>query len=315
MRAQLALVALAAVLVAGCGKAQPEVGPRPTATPALERPTPAGERNLLDMTGRPVPLPSKVERVVVLSPSAADFVVALGVQPVGRPGDSSNPAVAAVQTVGSTISPDFNAIAALDPDVVVADATYHGARTRDFERFPFPVYVIKVGSYDDVLAAFRSLGEALGRSEEATAAAAEVERRTAGVLARIAGASPPTVLLVTGSGREVYAGSNSTYAGSLLAKLGAVNVAGSVPAGAPIAGFGLIELSQAASLNPDAVLAISSGGGGLGAQVLASPEWAGTAAVASGRVHELDASLFLRSPGPRAAEAIEELARLLYPGR
>lgn len=315
MRAQLALVVLAAVLLAGCGKAQPEVGPRPTATPTLERPTVAGERNLLDMTGRPVSLPLRVERVVVLSPSAADFVVALGVQPVGRPGDSSNSALAAVPTIGATISPDFNAIAALDPDLVVADATYHGARTRDFERFPFPVYVIRVSSYDDVLAAFRSLGEALGRDREAAAAAAEVEQRTAAVVDRIAGAGPPSVLLITGSGREVYAGSNSTYAGSLLAKLNAVNVAGSVPAGAPIAGFGLIELSQAALLNPQVVLAISSGEGGLAGQVRASPAWAGTEAVSNGRVHELDASLFLRSPGPRAMEAIEELGRLLYPAR
>lgn len=313
-RAILGILA-ATVLLAACGKEQPEVAPRPTATPTLAGNTTPGERTLRDMAGRSVSLPAQVEHVVALSPSAVDFVVALGVQPIGRPSDSANAAAATAQVVGSTIAPDFNAIAALRPDIVVADAAYHGARTRDFDRFPFPVFVIAVNSYDGVLTAFAALGEALARQPAAKAAADELEKRAEAAVERAKGAGTARVLLLTGSGREVYAASDATYAGSLLKKLGATNVLGAAPEGAPLPGFGLVELAQAASLNPDVVLAISSGEGGLAAQVSASPAWAGTPAVAGGRVHEADASLFLRSPGPRAAEALEVLVRLLFPGR
>ncbi|MBE7518780.1 MAG: ABC transporter substrate-binding protein [Thermoflexaceae bacterium] len=316
MARMAALVVLAAtVLTAGCGKAQPEVAPRPTATPTLEAGSPAGERELTDMTGRAVSLGTAVERVVALSPSAVDFVVALGIRPMGRPSDSSNAAAAGAQVIGSTIAPDFKAIAELRPDIVVADATYHGARMRDFDRFPFPVFVIKVNGYESVLTAFTALGEALGRQPEAQSAAADLEAKAAQITGRIGGVSPPRVLLLTGSGREVYAASEETYAGSLLKLLRATNVLGANPEGAPLPGFGLVELAEAASLDPGVVLTISSGEGGLAAQVVASAAWAGTAAVAAGRVHELDPVLFLRSPGPRAAEALEVLAGLLYPGR
>lgn len=315
MSPKLAAFAFAVVLLSACGDAQPAVGPRPTPTPTLARVTTSADRTLLDMTGRAVSLPARASRVVALSPAAVDFVVALGLEPAGRPSDSTNPAAASAPAVGSTIAPDFQAIADLKPDLVVADAAYHGARRRDFDQFPFPVFIIKVASYDEVLAAFRSLGDALARPAEAESAVSAIERRAAAVASRVAGAPSPSALLLTGSGREVYAGSTATYAGGLLAKLGAANVMGEAPQGAPIAGFGLVELSQVAVKNPDVVLTISSGEGGLAAQVLASPAWAGKAAVTSGRVHELDASLFLRSPGPRVAEAVEELARLLYPGR
>jgi ABC-type Fe3+-hydroxamate transport system substrate-binding protein len=128
-----------------------------------------------------------------------------------------------------------------------------------------------------------------------------------------AAAKQPAVLVVTGSGRDVYGGSNATYVGSLLAKLGANNVLGSLPGGAPIAGFGTVDLGQLASRNPDAVLAIPSGAGTLVNDITSSPAWASTAAVRNGRVYQLDATLFLRSPGPRVAEALEKLVVLLYP--
>jgi ABC-type Fe3+-hydroxamate transport system substrate-binding protein len=111
----------------------------------------------------------------------------------------------------------------------------------------------------------------------------------------------------------VYAGSDATYLGDLVRLLGGTNVLGGVPQGAPIAGFGLIEITQAAALDPQVVLIITSGQGDLADAIRTSPEWAGSSAVVNGRVVELDTDLFLRSPGPSVAQAVEHLAGLLYP--
>ena len=92
-----------------------------------------------------------------------------------------------------------------------------------------------------------------------------------------------------------------------------MNVLGAAPEGGPIPGFGVIEIAQAASTDPDVVLVLPSGQGGLADQVRADAAWTETRAVRDGRIHELDVALYLRVPGPRAAEAIEALYELLWP--
>jgi ABC-type Fe3+-hydroxamate transport system substrate-binding protein len=302
--------------VAACGRAPDPVAPRPSPTPTLGTRKPPQEGiTRADMAGREVTIPADPTRFVALSPSAVHFLLALGIEPVGRPSDVTLPEVASVPEVGSTLSPNFPAIDALDPDVVIADAAFHGARRRDFDQFPHAVYVIHANSYDTVIATFTALGQVTGRPDSAAAAVTAVEERLAAITARIAGAPAPSVLIVTGAGRDLYAGSDATYLGSLMAKLNATNVLATAPEGAPIPGFGLIELGQAATLGPDVVLVITSGEGGLAETIRTSPFWASSKAVRAGRVHELDNALFLRSPGPSITTALDQLAALLYPGR
>lgn len=311
-----AVALLASTLAfSACGKAADPVPPRPTPTPTIAANVTAGPRNVTDMMGRQVRLPEEVRVVAVMSPSAGEFAAALGLEIAGRTSDTPEALAPGAKVTGSSLSPDFTAIAALNPDLVIGDATFHSGRTHDFEKFPYPVFVIKAVSYDTVLETLDALGDATGRAGEAARARAEIESRAGEVRARARQAgSPPRVLLVTGGGRDVFGGGTETYAGSLLELLGAVNVLGAAPEGGPIAGFGVIEVAQAAATNPDVVLVLPSGQGGLAGQIRSDPAWAGTPAVRNGRVHELDVALFLRAPGPRVAEALETLHRLLWPG-
>ncbi len=306
------MAAWAVVLAMACGEGRAPVEARPSPTPTLERLASAGRRATIDMVGRHIEVPTRVERVVALSPSAVEFAVALGMEVAGRPSDGSP---ASAGSVGPSLSPDFNAVAALRPDLVLADAGLHGAHIKDFDNFPYPVFVLKAGTFDDVMAALPALGEALGRPEKAADVVAAINARVGAVLDQVRGAPAPTILILTGTSRDAYAASDATYAGSLVAKLGGRNVLGTASTGGPIAGFGLVEVSQVAGRNPDVVLVIPASQGGLAAEIRASPAWAGSAAVKDGRVYELDTGLFLRSPGPRVAEAIEQLAALLYPNR
>lgn len=303
-----------AVLLGACGKAADPVPPRPTPTPTIAANVTAGPRSVTDMIGRQVRLTEEVRVVAVMSPSAGEFASALGLEIAGRTSDTPESLAPGAKVTGSSLSPDFAAIAALEPDLVIGDATFHSGRTRDFEKFPYPVFVIKAGSYDSVLETLDTLGDATGRASEAARARADIESRVEAVRARARQAgSSPKVLVVTGGGRDVFGGGTATYTGSLLEALGAVNVLGSAPEGGPIAGFGVIEVAQAAATNPDVVLVLPSGQGGLAEQIRSDPVWAGTPAVRDGRVHELDVSLFLRAPGPRVAEAVETLYGLLWP--
>ena len=315
-RIALAVLLVVPLALAACGHQKAPAPPRPTPTPTLERgapPQPAGSRTVTDMTGRPVSLPATVTRVIALSPTAVDLATALGLEIIGKASDAQGPDAA--PNVGSSLSPDFTAMARLQPDLVVADAAYQGSFTRDFERFPYPVFVVKAASYESSLEALQRLGEAAGRSEQANAAADAIEARVEAAKAKLAGRPARSVLIVTGQGREVYGASESTYAGDLAKLLGAANVLGAAAEGAPLPGFATVDINQLATRNPDYVLVIvRTQGPSLAADIRASAAWSNREAVARGRVIELDARLFLRAPGPGAADAVEKLAAVLGGG-
>ncbi len=311
MRWRAALALVAALLFVGCGREPEAVPARPTATPEIAGTPRTVTRTVQDQVGRTVAIGDEVERVVALSPGAAHFAVALGLEVVGRTTDTPVDSAPGAQTIGTTLSPDFAAVAALAPDLVLADAAYHSGRTRDFDRFAYPVYVLGANSYPEVLAALEALGKATGREEEAKSATAAISAQADAARAS-AGPVPPKVLILTGGGRDVFAAGSETYLGSLVAELGGINVFGSTPDGGPIPGFGVVEVSQAASFEPDIVLVLSSGQGGLVAQITADPAWAETPAVRANRVIELDTLLYLRAPGPRVGEALVGLANLLW---
>ncbi len=315
---------LAAILltltVSACGEPKTEPPPRPTSTPTLAQVTrtPSPGSTVVDALGRSVRVPRQVTRVVALSPSAAEFAVALGLEVIGRTSDTSLPAVASAPEVGSTLSPDFNAIDALDPPLVLADAAFHSGRTRDFDQFPHAVYVIGVAAYDDLLATLLALGRALDREEQAEVEISRIEAATEALLSTVGSRPGPGVLVISGSGRDIYAASEHTYVGSLLKLLGATNAYAEVAEGAPLAGFGVIEITDPGPAIRDAtdvILVIPGGQGEPASQIIAAAvAWADSPALTTGRLHELDVNLFLRSPGPGVTEALPILADLLYPG-
>ncbi len=300
-----------------CGKASDPVPERPSPTPEITASRTAGSRTVIDMTGRLVSVGDDIHTVVAMSPSAADFAAALGLEIVGRSSDTPEVVAPGAKTTGSTISPDFNAIAALAPDLVIADAAYHSGRTRDFDRFALPVFVLKATTYAGVLEALGALGDAVGKPDEAHDAIDQLKGRAEAVITkakeRAAKSPAPRVLILTGGGRDVFAGGSSSYLGDLVRELGGTNVVAEAADGGPIAGFGVIDVGQAATLNPDVVLILSSGVGGLAAEVKADPAWVNNAAVKNDRVVEVDTTLFLRAPGPRVGEALEMLLGLLWP--
>ncbi|MBK6563051.1 ABC transporter substrate-binding protein [Candidatus Amarobacter glycogenicus] len=273
--AGLLLLATAIAGLSACGQAEEPVPERPSPTAGASGSRAAGARTVVDMTGRSIQVGETVRTVAALSPAAADFAVALGLQVVGRPTDTPEASAPGAKATGPTISPDFNAIAALAPDLVLADAAFHAGRTRDFDRFTYPVFVLKANSYTEVLAALTALGGATGRDEAAAAAREALSRRVERVVAaarvKAAGKPAPKVLIVTGGGRDIFAGGAGSYLGDLVRLLGGVNVLAAAAEGGPVAGFGVVDVAQAAGLNPEVVLALSSGQGGLASQVTAEP--------------------------------------------
>ena len=123
-RARLAAIVLIAAAAFGAAACTP--------APAGETGSTAGEtRVVVDVEGTEVEVPAQPERVVTLSEPTLDGVLALGVQPIGTVtgrGQQTVPNYLAdrasdLPILGGVAQPNFEAIGAAKPDLILVDGT------------------------------------------------------------------------------------------------------------------------------------------------------------------------------------------------
>ena len=108
---------------------------------------------------------------------------------------------------------------------------------------------------------------------------------------------------------DLYTAAPDTFIGSMLSLLKAQNVA----AGAE-SPFPQLSAEAVIEADPQLVLLSDAAFGESLETVAARPGWGDISAVLNERVHAIDADIVDR-PGPRTADGIEAIARLLYPDR
>lgn len=267
--------------------------------PATDR---AGAVRVTDDAGRTVVLATPARRIVSLLPSYTELLFAMGAgdRVVGRTTWCDfPPAARAIPSVGDGLPPNVEAVAARRPDLVVlyrAGANLTAAE--QLERLGIRTVLLDLNLLEDLGPAARRLGvltgqrgraESLARVLDALAAAPPLPATKS--LAFIVWDSPPIVI---GAG---------SYLDRLAALAGGRNVFHDISG--PSA---QVSLETIAARNPDLIGVLSDSA--------ALPGWAGRRewraiqAVRGRRFLYLPGSLFGR-PGPRAADAVRELRRLL----
>lgn len=287
-------VTLAAVLATGCaGGSGPGAAGAPDAAPGAPR------------------------RIVSLAPSLTEVLFAIGAgdHVVGvtdlcdRP-----PAVRGLPRVGGITSATLRleAVVALRPDLVVAIGSDQEAAVEALAGLGLRVEVVPSASLGDVLEAARRLGEMTGRRAEGSALAAGLGARVAAVrrgVANLAQEDRPRVFFEVWD-RPLMTAGPGTFLGEMVEMAGGDNVFADVE-GRWVA----VSPEAVLARDPEVVLTARRPGGPAGvADFAARPGWARLSAVRRGRVHALDGDLVSR-PGPRLAEALEQVARYLHPGR
>lgn len=324
----LVLLAIVTVLSFACGdddeeEATPTSTPTPaTSAPATEVPTQepvAGTEyplTVTDMLGRQVTIDAAPEAVAALSPTTVEFVYAVGGTSLTRSSSVQYPEEAAsAEDIGPSYQPSFEVIASVSPDLIVADSMLQPQLVQDLEALGVPVLYAGVAVWEDVTTGFQLIGEVLDMSDEAADAVAELEATRDEITSKLNG-DEVSVLIVNGTPDDFYAAKPESYAGNLVDILGGTNVAAGAPDVGQFPGYTKLSLESIVAAEPAVVLAITAGppGGQTITDALSSDAaWVTVPAVQDGRVSEISAELFLQAPGPRAAEALQELARLIYP--
>lgn len=297
-RSALAALLVLAAVVTGCATRAPEAPPAP----------PGGESTfpvtVTPPAGEPVRIERAPQRIVSLSPSSTETLFAIGAGPqVVAVDDQSTFPPQAPRTELSGFSPNLEAIAGYEPDLVVASDDLAGV-VDGLTRARVPVLLLPAptrleGTYTEIAL----LGRATGHDAEAARLVQDLRAE----IERLVAATPRTDLAHYHElDPTLFTANSRTFIGSMYGLFGLRNVAD----GAPEATAGYPQLSAEAvvAANPDLIfLADTKCCGQTPATVAARPGWGEITAVREGNVVPLDDDIASRW-GPRVVDLVRAVS-------
>ncbi len=258
-------------------------------------------------------------RIISLSPGITEtlFAVGAGERVVGVTRFCNWPAEAMARPkVGGFLDPNYEAMVALRPDLVVMTPYNRGPLT-ELERLGLRCTVLDQTLLEDILESVETLGRLSGNGDKARALRASMQQRIQAVRAGAATLPHPRVLLSSGRDLrsrkldEVYIVGRKTFLGDILRIAGGENAFPESAVDYPaLSGEAILRL------NPDVIVEFTNGLDELGlTREDAIAPWRalpGLAAAEKGRIAILDGAQ-LTIPGPRVVDTLEALAKAIHP--
>jgi iron complex transport system substrate-binding protein len=250
-------------------------------------------------------------RIVSLAPSITETLFAVGAgDRVVAVSDFCDypPEVKRLPRVGSFNAPSVEAVVAQRPDLVIAaPSPGNHESVLTMERLGMRVEIVDPERLADLPVVTRRIAEVAGVPAAGERLVATMTREMDGVRARVAGAPKPRVLMLVGQDPLVAVGPES-FLGELLVEAGAANVA---PRGES---WPRLNVEVVIAEDPQVIIDLSMGSEAGTATATYWTRFPSLAAVRDERVYPFRSLEALR-PGPRIAQALAELARLLHPDR
>ncbi len=273
---------------------------------SLAGPSQAAGPRVKDDRSQAILLSTPPQRIVSLYGGLTEILQALGLASriVARTqGDETLPGIPAV---GTHLQPNVEMIVSLRPGLVVQGGVSKGMPALErLEREGLNVAMFAPDDFPGLFSTIERLGILTGREAEAGNLVHRLEKNLAEVARRVAGRRPPKVFFEVRYHNLLAAGRGSII-DDIITRAGGVNV---VKSSRKLAPFSLEALIQA---DPE-VYVIQRGPMNRNPEDICSrPNFQELRAVKTRRVLEVDQSLFSR-PGPRSAQAVEQLARSLHP--
>lgn len=267
--------------------------------------------DVVDDTGRTVRLEAPARRVIPLYGAFAEMLYAIGAGSavVGRTqADAYPPEISRLPSVGTHMRPNVEMIIGLKPDLVVQSASRRSAdpESARMAEAGIPVAVFAPKDFEGVFSAMERLGILTGNAENARRAIAGLRQRLDAVRSRCAQVSERPRLVFEIQADPLAVAGRGGMPNAVMEAVGAVNAV-SLPE--PIV---QTSVENVLALDPDGYIVQKGPMNPSPVLPQERPHFDRLRAVRSGRVFMVDEALYSR-PGPRAVEAVEDLARRLYP--
>jgi len=265
----------------------------------------------IDDLGREVRLNHPPERIVSLDPSITEILFALGLnsEVVGVTDYCDYPEQARSKSkVGGYINPNIEAIALLEPNLVVTTLKADTPRLiQQLEDFGIRVFVLDPKRIEDIFENISSLAKLTNRQERARELLGNLKQRLHEVKTKVDGISRPGVFLEMGTDPLISVGPGS-FANDLIEIAGGRNVAGQSSSRYP-----RYTLEEILLADPEVIIICSmTPDDPCLAQIRWWQRWTNISAVRNGRIYIVEANLITR-PGPRMIGGLMEIAKAIHP--
>ncbi|HBN07739.1 MAG TPA: hypothetical protein DD435_03500 [Cyanobacteria bacterium UBA8530] len=246
-------------------------------------------------------------RIVTLAPSLTEILFFVGAaDQVAGVSDFCNypPSVKGKPTIGGINNLNYEALAALQPDLVLCPEVNRDLLSRLKRMSKAPVKVISTDRVSSITANIRALGQLTGHAPRANALALGLEKKIA-LYARTSEKikNPPLVFYYLWNDPLMTAGGGS-YIDDLIRLAGGKNVAGGKKILYPIYSWERLILDD-----PEVIFGPSN----LEKELRELGKKSELRAAKKRRIYSLDADVLSR-PGPRVIEALEKLSLVLKKG-
>ncbi|MBP2630475.1 MAG: iron transporter substrate-binding protein [Firmicutes bacterium] len=283
------------------------------------------KRVVTDSIQRNVEIPKHPKRVLFLNASNLDLFCAAGGAElvVGKPtsqalSEEVKKLTADVPEIGIIHTPNIEKILSLKPDLVIgANVPYHHALIPVLEQAGIPLLVRSLDTYEQVLETMTFYGELTGKEKATKERITMVEKDYQQAVAQSNNKKAPKNLIIFGSPESFSMGTQKSFVGDLIARLGGNNIADQIENSTKDA-FVPLSMEFVAKQNPSVIFLIMHGTDGENAEkkvqqdLSENPAWADVEAVKNKRVYVLPYALFAVNPGTQVAEAIRVLSDHLY---
>lgn len=297
----IAALLLAAAALAGCSAPAEKPAERPAESEKAAFPV-----TVTDDADRSVTVEAAPERIVSLAPGNTEILFALGLgdKVVGVTSYDDYPAeVKDIEKVGDFAGPNMEAVAAADPDLVLATSGVQADVIAKLEELGATVLAIDPTSLDGLYEDIEEVGAVTGTGTEAETLVADMRAEGEEIAELVAGREPVTVFVEIGQ-NPLFTVGEGTLIDELLSAAGGDNVVASN-------GYVPYSAEELVKADPAVYMATHSSASDI-ASIGKRAGYAELQAVKSGRVVILDDNLTSR-PGPRIMEGLRLIAQGLHP--
>ncbi len=296
------------VILAGCQSAKPEAAVPKEAEATAAAVSTTYPLTITDASGTEFTFDKQPEVVISLSPAATETIFAIGKGDLlkGRTDYCNYPVEAQqVQSLGSIMKPNVEAIVALKPDVVFVSKMFSDDVKAQMDSLGIKVFNLAAhDTVDGVYTSIISAGQILDAPSEADKIVTNMKKTIADVAEKVKGAEPKSAYYVVGYGEYGdYTAGKGTFIDQMITMAGGTNAANDVEGWK-------YSLEKLIEKNPDFLICKNDDGDKAGIE--AANGYKDLTAVKEGRLIEIENEL-LDIQGPRTAEGVLALAKILHP--
>ena len=310
------ILALAmAASVAGCA-AQPASGSAsaPASAPSSAVSAPAAEKPTTDPSGAAVEIPDEIGSVVVLAPSIAETLTALGCGDLIVGYDLQSVGLAGLPADVPTfdlMQPDMEQLAALKPNVLfVSSMTLYDQSNPYQQLMDMGVCVLCVPNADSIAAIQEDIAfiaAAMGKTAEGDALIAEMQAeldRIAAIGATVT--DKKSVYFEISAAPDLYSFGSGVFLNEMIELIGAENIL------ADQEGWLAVDAETVVAANPDVILTNVNYIEDPVAEILGRSGWEGVNAVKNAQVFYID-NMASSLSNQNIVKALDQMAQAVYP--